>query len=542
MATPSTRITRAHIEIPLHSWPRYIPGSGPPPQSISLLPISDSTCYIVNKLVLPTSTAIGKHEQRRLHYVIAWTDLPAAKVTIPCTKVLDYVSPRELEEWEYNDLLRREKQKYQKLAEVAQPGFGKRRGRPRKQEEAVPPEDELGAVLNLEEEALISQKKASGPSLSTPRKRKLEDILQDDTEADELGDNDSDAVALFHQLNGYGVGESAEDPLDGDELDMDDESVDQLSVPADNSSADEPSSRASSSVPLGKPFLSRISNPARWSALQPSKRPSLEPQFSSRASTPLTKKHGHEKQGSALRNPLVNAFNLLLRPPRKDGRPQSRTGTPATRATPVHSNGIFHHQQQLTGFTPLQPVKTTWDQPSDRTIRLTPSPSVSKHLKRGSTPSSTGSRRKTPKSTQKAKKKAKVKEPFEEDDEVYEVKDLLADKHEYDETGTLVRYFKVLWQGDWPEWQNPTWEPQANIPDGLISKYLKKKEAKLKAGHTTGPSPQKAPPPWMPDRRYSNVAEAFEGAINAAELNDGHGQQGVQNDDDGVERFLVTDD
>ena len=121
MATPSLPKPgkKRKIEIPLYSWPHYVPRSGPPPPPISLVPVRDSTGYIVSKLALPSMLDLDRNGRRLLYYVIGWTDLPAAKVTIPCTEILDYVSPRVVEEWEYQDALRREEEERQQRAEAA---------------------------------------------------------------------------------------------------------------------------------------------------------------------------------------------------------------------------------------------------------------------------------------------------------------------------------------------------------------------------------------------------------------------------------------
>ncbi|CAK7565591.1 MAG: hypothetical protein SEPTF4163_003511 [Sporothrix epigloea] len=51
----------------------------------------------------------------------------------------------------------------------------------------------------------------------------------------------------------------------------------------------------------------------------------------------------------------------------------------------------------------------------------------------------------------------------------------------------LVRYFLVRWKGDWPPDQNPTWEPAENLPPRMIRQYLKKatreRASKYKNGH-----------------------------------------------------------
>lgn len=123
------------------------------------------------------------------------------------------------------------------------------------------------------------------------------------------------------------------------------------------------------------------------------------------------------------------------------------------------------------------------------------------------------------------------------------VKRLEGDKYDYNEAGNLVRYFKVLWEGDWPPWQNPTWEPEENIPEELRQEYLKKQESKMKNGYlTTGKSPSKTPkgprPAFLPKKRYSNVAEAFEGEIH--ELEAAKGVEAEDDDQDEEETFVVT--
>ncbi|KAF6837237.1 chromo domain-containing protein [Colletotrichum musicola] len=38
--------------------------------------------------------------------------------------------------------------------------------------------------------------------------------------------------------------------------------------------------------------------------------------------------------------------------------------------------------------------------------------------------------------------------------------------------GRPARYFAVRWRGDWPPGQNPTWEPERNIPESLVGAFL----------------------------------------------------------------------
>ncbi|KAM4054431.1 hypothetical protein HRG_005287 [Hirsutella rhossiliensis] len=110
-ARPDTQLrsrkdrTTNRIEIPLSSKRRrYVPGSGPPLQRISILPPEDSTAYIVERILLPSlgHAADGKPLPKRMTYIIGWRDLPAARHLVPAMKILNYVSPRALEEWESN--------------------------------------------------------------------------------------------------------------------------------------------------------------------------------------------------------------------------------------------------------------------------------------------------------------------------------------------------------------------------------------------------------------------------------------------------------
>ncbi|OLN93215.1 hypothetical protein CCHL11_07615, partial [Colletotrichum chlorophyti] len=100
-----------------------------------------------------------------------------------------------------------------------------------------------------------------------------------------------------------------------------------------------------------------------------------------------------------------------------------------------------------------------------------------------------------------------------------------------------VGYFLVRWKGEWPPDQNPTWEPDSNIPATLIRDYLL--EHPPAASHARFVE-QYISPTWAA-RKYSSVSEAFEGADggvgdeNAIEDGDAEGEYGD-------EMLLVTDE
>lgn len=113
----------------------------------------------------------------------------------------------------------------------------------------------------------------------------------------------------------------------------------------------------------------------------------------------------------------------------------------------------------------------------------------------------------------------------------------------YDVEGRgLVRYFKVRWEGDWPPDQNPTWEPEENIPPNMVRNYYKRgkdrKKGDRRASSAASPSTEKKKEKkltqtqlsWGNAKKYSSVSEVFAGGDD--ELADSH-MQGMDDDDHG---------
>ncbi|KAJ9164747.1 hypothetical protein NKR19_g1012 [Coniochaeta hoffmannii] len=563
------KFRRVSIEIPLPSrrgQPKRLYRAGPPPPPIALVPPRDSTAYIVNKLVLPSHQKFPDlaHTQRRLYYTVGWTDLPSARIAVLASRILDYVSPREVEEWEYNDFLRREEEK--KLAQekvAATPKKKKRKsGRPRKgpaesQREAEAAATEELAGLDTETEAILAEKSAAGgPSLSTPSKRKLEELLRD-TEAEETGTDDENA-ALRRQL--YSEGEEAGSRSEaqyGDEMDIDSEAVDLIEPAAAGAS-----SRASSlAAPLLRASFARAS-PAPSTSQKPSSADSSSVAFpSAPPSLPGTRDKAPPavqvvQSGTKGKEAVASATRALTpqREPKTGSRASTRTNTPQT--SPYFSarstNGASGPRRESTGFTPVITARPM----SGRASSATQPPLSTPKPKNPSTPRSPQSPATEKRSSAKKRRKPKHSEEAEQE---WKVKRLEADKYDYDDGGNLVRYFKVLWDGDWPAWQNPSWEPEANVSEDLKEEYLRKKEAKMKDGYLTAggrssavaakSSPARGggvrPPPFLPKKRYSSVAEAFEGGIDEVGDAGGKGIRQEEEDDDdgdGEEEFVVTDE
>ncbi|OHW90592.1 chromo domain-containing protein, partial [Colletotrichum incanum] len=137
-----------------------------------------------------------------------------------------------------------------------------------------------------------------------------------------------------------------------------------------------------------------------------------------------------------------------------------------------------------------------------------------------------------------------------EDDNIYEVL-RLEGVQERIVRGKRVRFFHVRWKGTWPPDQNPTWEPEANIPRSLIKKYLlahPQQQKQKQQGHKTSAMDKYLVPSW-PHRKYSSVSEAFEGGdTDDAAGGDGNDddeeavEDGDAEEDNGDEMLLVTDE
>ncbi|KKO96984.1 hypothetical protein THAR02_10909 [Trichoderma harzianum] len=216
-AKPSTK---SRIVIPLASKPAdYVPGSGPPLQPVSLLLPGDSTAYIAERLLLPSPGLApnGRPLPKRMMYLIGWRDLPAASKLVPAMQVLDYVSPRTLEDFEerleqeLDD--EREKLEAELKSDLAAPQkTKKKRGRP-------PAHSQIESAVVAEPETVAQAKSRHKPgamSLSTPKKPRLEEFewLEDE----EGSSSRQIAEEQFQSLHGYlpmeyEMSEDTESPL-----------------------------------------------------------------------------------------------------------------------------------------------------------------------------------------------------------------------------------------------------------------------------------------------------------------------------------------
>lgn len=536
---PVTGRPKTTIEISLPSIKKYTRGSGPPPPPITLAPPRDSTAYIIDQFVLPVPKDTKPDSRRRIYYHIGFTDIPAARLLIPCDEVLDYVSPRELEEFEYEALQIKETEK----AVEAERKRKDQAQAPAKKKPVRPPKARLNyTALDAPEEPVISlqegdvllakQEAVGGPSLATPQKRKRAEVPRFD---------DSDEAAIQQQLhNELAVASEIEDS--GTDLEGYD-SADPLSTDLDPRM---PSySRASSSVSAqqavpgpSKPTAVNLgltsTAPPRPSSSIASTPGRIRPIFARSIEAGRNSVSGHSSQKGKSRNGVghslgfggENAEAIARASPSKDSKRQFK----AIRKTAVHPLPLpAPAQVKPIAFTPLTvPISVTKP--------ILTSDSLSKQQNE----SFSSKKRRKDKQERKPSKKSKKQPQIEEPTGSWTVKELLDDQW-VTEFGAKVHKYLVLWEGDWPPDQNPTWEPEENIEDqSLIKKYLKKKQA----GAIKPPKKiQRSMLSYFSSQpQYSSVAEAFEGDIDELQPEAAAAVTQDSDSDDGGDELLVTEE
>ncbi|GAW14508.1 hypothetical protein ANO14919_039110 [Xylariales sp. No.14919] len=603
---------RPRVEIPLPSKPRdYRSGDGPALAPVRLSLAHDTGAFIVDKRILP-GKPVHDELKLELYYVVGWPDLPAARVAILGTKILDYVSPRTLEDWEYKlslekdeeeerDAARKKRQaeRASKASAASVPGTGtstpsvlgqKKRGRPSKAEvlarriaqQASFGDDELANVP-------LPPARTDGPSLSTPQK-KLARVAAD---LEDLEETDAHE-AIFKQLQG-GSASDSESPATGGSY----ESGAGAGFTSLNSFLPSPSSRgyadlfapnplphdptrSASPAPISLPPTSKTTPARRKTQLTtpvpvpsyPSLPRNKTPAFAKKTITPVPAPSYPSLGPQASKEPRVVTITRVPAPACPFPKPKLPKGLHQTKLkfTPVPLPSFpdlaqkpFEKPHNVTRTpVPPPPLQKASENPSKAACAVNPLPvlspandTVEPQERNGFTPAGYGHRKRpasasasieaeydeqprTPsKSAPPAAKSGssrKRKRPRQEEkqEQEWEVKRLEGDKvAEVD--GEPIRYFKVRWEGDWPADQNPTWEPEANIPRALVQQYLKAKAA------APSPSPRSArkKPAPVAKSKYASVAEAFQGDVD--DLRNGSLRSEQEDDGDMEEHFLVTE-
>ncbi|KAI6084581.1 hypothetical protein F4821DRAFT_242537 [Hypoxylon rubiginosum] len=587
--------SKTSFQITVHSKPQpYRPGDGPPLAPLAIVPENDSDAFIVEKRVIPSTAANGELKLH-MYYIVGWPDLPAARVPILATDVYDYVSQRTVEDFEYRASLKQDEEDERKEAEKrrraevaakkkanhinatnatntpATPGTPtaagrRRRGRPSKatlQARQLARQTVLDSSADIEVPLTLTN--TSGPSLSTPKKRRPGELTADMDEDEADADN-----AIFRQLCG--------DNSNLDDMDVGNtEDGDELlpsSIPKTISSSTEISAyarklpsnndstvfeRANGKLAL-KSSTSHVPVPnvLRSNKQFPPKPlpPKLSPPKTSvrrksitavpvplpfQLSTPSKPIDGHRS------NTLKPAPTPLRYPKPLDGKysttpipvpswPHSTNGTrePPASAPPV-SRTI---SPPRFGFTPAGRSSGGW-----------PSSLPPESMAAADGAGSPLGKQKNPREREESSRPVKkskhqhVPKEAEEDPQVWIVDRLEGDKTVVTEDGGHERYYKVRWEGEWPPDQNPTWEPEENIAPHLVKRYLKKKRRPTHDSKSSparnGGVPSKTPPKPLLKRKYSSVMEAFEDDEAVAQ-NQGEDHMNEEESDGQEEILMVT--
>ncbi|ODA77793.1 hypothetical protein RJ55_06395 [Drechmeria coniospora] len=470
---------RLTVDIP-SKLPAYVPGSGPPLQRIRLLPRQDSTAFIVDRILRPSPglAANGKPLPKRMAYIVGWTDLPAARVLVPAMEVLEYVSPHALEAWECDmemqlDEDRKLLAEEQQMAAVEHPdGASRKRPRPPPRHTAI--ESAVVAEAEMEAQPRPKRPKVGAMSLSTPKKSRLEDFAG-------LSDDESKSPSRrLETASGWKLGGGGGGSDGKEDVDLGEEAADQTS------SSDEPELGWHTPMEgLEENDQARPVVSSQWTPVQLASPFPFDSNFHvsagppSRLSSILRLPQKERTQTFTSANGQFISFNASDARSASGGRDESRH----TRST-----------------SPAQTDQNGW-----HTIKV-------------KTESPDSQRRKQDSSTKAAAKMPKVDKNMivDEGGETAWVVKRVQDAALYNVEGRgLTRYFKVLWEGDWPPDQNPTWEPEENIPEELVRSYFrrstKRSKAIRQASAKHGRRAAKKGPGLDVGTQYSSVSDAFMG-------------------------------
>ncbi|KAK2764185.1 chromo domain-containing protein [Colletotrichum kahawae] len=263
--------------------------------------------------------------------------------------------------------------------------------------------------------------------------------------------------------------------------------------------------------------------------------PHLQP-TSSKTTTPTPKQwQPPPNMKETAITPPINGVAIKSKP-RTNSLSGVAVSTPRTTASapPASTTAITPR----TGFTPAAQSATPWSLSKTSSI---PPPTQSIE------PAATPKPKLLPKPSP-SKSTINVLDPDRDElSDVYEVLRLegLQIRHV---RGKPVRYFAVRWKGNWPPDQNPTWEPESNIPRYMTKKYLLNNPTPVKGKNGNSTLDKYLSPGWS-QRKYSSVSEAFEGGdpevAAAQEVQDEEAMEDEEEEEvggEGDEMLLVTDE
>lgn len=157
----------SHFNFKVSERPKYVPGSGPPLAPISLMPPHDKEGIILDLVKVSGS----------LRYLVGYKD-SGSQVGVKPQKILDWVSSRTLEDWEFQQTNLREKQRLETELPIIEAKEARRRKK-------------------LETLAQKQQEKSRAKAFKTPRTRKRKHLIATREEGFSLRQPTSPVIGSF---------------------------------------------------------------------------------------------------------------------------------------------------------------------------------------------------------------------------------------------------------------------------------------------------------------------------------------------------------
>ncbi|KAI9903769.1 hypothetical protein N3K66_000298 [Trichothecium roseum] len=418
--TTATTTTRHRITVDIPQRPRYVPGRGPPLQAVSLVPPADSTAYVVDRILLPPTAfaADGHPRPRRMTYLLGWTDLPAARLLVPALRVLDYVSPRALEAYE-SELEMELEADMAKLEEE------------RKVEESLQLQQQNQRQEDAIGDGTRKKKKKRG---RPPKHTQIEAAAVADLEAGDYKASWLTGGAMALSTPRKDRTRRDFEGLSDDDDDDDDDDEGSPSRQLARGEAQGLSREGSSEHQRGGGDLGTSWRGGGGGGSYDESGPGGD---NAHPSSSLWGLPG----GDSL---SLFAAGESLAPPTKSNK---------RKTPPQSSSAEGDGADGAAAFSPTSKPKK-----SAKSAKPKPRPELE------------------PEPEPEAA--AAEPEAAMDGEEVWVVKRILdCDVYEAEGRGR-VRYFRVLWEGEWPPDQNPSWEPEENLPRQLVRNYFKTSKAR----------------------------------------------------------------
>uniref|UniRef100_L2G933 Chromo domain-containing protein n=1 Tax=Colletotrichum fructicola (strain Nara gc5) TaxID=1213859 RepID=L2G933_COLFN len=446
--------------------------------------------YIVGWSDLPVPPPLSQDGKKRLQYIVGWSDLPAARLVVDAERVTDYVSPAAYEDWCAARAAERDEEERRREEEENVRAVAEAEARERGMlvlRNGVKDTPRKDVVTGKRKRRTKAEMAAARAETPVEGHGKRKPG-RPKKGAPSLSTPSKARLEEFRELETEAEG--------GTETPDDEEAIfrqlngDEPVSAADSLAEEEYDSREEGAMPSLEPPVKkrrRISPGPTLSRLLPG--------------TSTTASTSHITSSSTTTSNIPSRFT----PAAQSATPWSLSRPPPPPSQPIN---------------PTESAATPKPKP-----KLLPKPSPSKST-------------------------INVLDPDRDElSDVYEVLRLegLQIRHV---RGKPVRYFAVRWKGNWPPDQNPTWEPESNIPRYMTKKYLLNNPTPVKGKNGNGTLDKYLSPGWS-QRKYSSVSEAFEGGdpevAAAQEVQDEEAMEDEEEEEgegegEGDEMLVVTDE